>query len=193
MSSDEELVRQSRRGDRVAFQTLVEKYQKRVYAVAYGLLGNREDALDAAQEAFVKAHRSLGRFKGKSSFYTWLYRITVNAAIDLGRKRAQRDEIEFREELEPDEEKGRYPVAPASENPADRLMRKELGEVIEDAIGKLPPDQRTAVMLREIEGLSYKEIADVFMCSLGRVKSRLHEARQKLNAALEAKTELWID
>jgi RNA polymerase sigma-70 factor (ECF subfamily) len=190
MPSDEELVQQSRRGDRMAFQALVEKYERRVYAVAYGLLGNREDALDAVQEAFVKVHRSLDRFQGKSSFYTWLYRIAVNAAIDLGRKGSHRQEVEFREEIEPDEERGEYPVAPASEDPSERLMRKELGEIIEDAIGKLPSDQRTAIVLREIEGLSYKEIAGIMGCSEGTVMSRLHYGRKKLQEILGSRTDL---
>lgn len=185
MPSDEELIRRTRRGDRTAFQGLVEKYQRRIYAVAYGLLGNREDALDAAQEAFIKAYKSLDKFQGKSGFYTWLYRIATNAAIDLGRKESRRGEVEFREEIEADEEKGSYPVAPASENPADELMRKELGELIEDAIQKLPIEQRTAVVLREIEGLSYREIAKVMRCSQGTVMSRLHYGRKRLQELLE--------
>ena len=184
MSSDEELIKKIRRGDRTAFQVLVEKYQRRIYAVAYSLLGNREDALDVVQEAFIKAYRSLDRFKGKSSFYTWLYRITANTAIDYGRKESRRDEVEFREELEQDEEKGDYPVAPSSENPAEGLMRKELGELIEGAIRELPAEQRTAVALREIEGLSYKEIAKVMRCSEGTVMSRLHYGRKKLQELL---------
>lgn len=184
MTSDEELVKQVRQGDRAAFQALVEKYQRRMYAVAYGLLGNREDALDAVQDAFVKVYRSLNRFKGESSFYTWLYRITVNSAIDLGRKHGRREEVEFREEIEPDEEKGEFPVAPASENPAESLMQKETGELIERAIEQLPPDQRTAIVLREIEGLSYKEIARVMGCSEGTVMSRLHYGRKKLQEML---------
>jgi len=185
MSSDEELIRRTRRGDRTAFQELVEKYQQRIYAVAYGLLGNRENALDAVQEAFIKAYKSLDSFRGRSGFYTWLYRIATNAAIDLGRKESRRGEVSFREELEPDEEKGEYPVAPASENPADALMRKELGEQIEDAIQKLPPEQRTTIVLREIEGLSYREIAKVMKCSQGTVMSRLHYGRKRLQQLLE--------
>ena len=185
MSSDEEVIKQILHGDRAAFQDVVEKYQQRMYAVAYGLLGNREDALDAVQEAFVKAYGSLGRFKGESSLYTWLYRITVNAAVDLGRKKSRREEVEFREEIEPDEEKGTYPVAPASGNPAEQLMTKELGELIENALQELPTEQRTAIVLREIEGLSYKEIATVMRCSEGTVMSRLHYGRKKLQEVLE--------
>ncbi len=184
MPSDEELIEQIRRGERAAFQALVEKYQRRMYGVAYGVLGNREDALDAVQEAFVKAYRSLARFKGQASLYTWLYRITFNAAIDLARKAGRRDEVELREEIEPEEEKGEYPVAPSSESPSDQLMRKELGGLIDDAIQKLPPDQRTAIVLREVEGLSYKEIAKVMRCSEGTVMSRLHYGRKKLQELL---------
>ncbi|RJP73050.1 MAG: sigma-70 family RNA polymerase sigma factor [Candidatus Abyssobacteria bacterium SURF_17] len=184
MPSDEELVERIRQGEQAAFQTVVEKYQQRMYAVAYGLLGNREDALDTVQEAFVKAYRSLAKFKGESSLYTWLYRITVNAAIDLERKAGRREEVEFREEIEPDEEKGEYPAAPPSENPVEQLMRKELGGLIEDAIQKLPSEQRTAIVLREIEGLSYKEIAGIMKCSEGTVMSRLHYGRKKLQELL---------
>jgi RNA polymerase sigma-70 factor (ECF subfamily) len=184
MPSDEELIARTRRGDRAAFQGLVEKYQRRIYAVTYGLLGNREDALDAVQDAFIKAYNSLDKFKGRSGFYTWLYRIATNAAIDLGRKTSRRDEIEFREDIEADEEKGSYPVGPAPENPADDLMRKELGELIEDAIGQLPPEQRTAIVLRQIEGLSYREIAKVMKCSQGTVMSRLHYGRKRLQELL---------
>lgn len=184
MPPDEELVKQVRQGDRAAFRALVEKYQRRMYAVAYGLLGNREDALDAVQNAFIKMHRSLGKFKGEASFYTWLYRITVNSAIDLGRKQGRRDEVEFREELEPDEEKGEFPISPSTENPAEQVMRKELGEQIEEAIKQLPDEQRAAIVLREVEGLSYKEIARVMKCSEGTVMSRLHYGRKKLQEIL---------
>jgi RNA polymerase sigma-70 factor (ECF subfamily) len=185
MSSDEELVSESRNGRTTAFQELVEKYQRRMYAVAYGILGQREDSLDAVQEAFIKAYRSLNDFKGESSFYTWLYRITVNAAIDLARKAGRHEEIEFREEIDVDEEKGDYPVAPSSSNPAERLMRKELGELIEKAIRSLPVEQRASIVLREIEGLSYKEIADIMKCSEGTVMSRLHYGRKKMQELLE--------
>jgi RNA polymerase sigma-70 factor (ECF subfamily) len=184
MLSDEQLIERIRQGDATAFQALVEKYQKKLYAVAYGLLGNREDALDGVQEAFVKAYRSLDRFKGESSFYTWLYRITVNAAIDIGRKQGRRDEVEFLEEVEPEEEKGDYPVASAGKNPSEQLMRKELGDLIEDAIQQLPEEQRTAVVFREIEGLSYKEIAKLMRCSEGTVMSRIHYGRKKLQEIL---------
>jgi RNA polymerase sigma-70 factor (ECF subfamily) len=102
----------------------------------------------------------------------------------LGRKESRRGEVEFHEEIEPDEEKGNYPVSPASEDPADQLMRKELGGLIEDAIQKLPPEQRTAIVLREIEGLSYREIAKVMQCSQGTVMSRLHYGRKKLQELL---------
>ncbi|RJP18522.1 MAG: sigma-70 family RNA polymerase sigma factor [Candidatus Abyssobacteria bacterium SURF_5] len=185
MSSDEELIAETRGGNRASFQELVEKYQRRMYSVAYGILGNREDALDAVQEAFIKAYRSLPEFKGQSTFYTWLYRITVNAAIDLARKAQRHEEVEFREEIEVVEEKGDYPVAAQSENPSERLMRKELGELIEKAIALLPVEQRTAVVLREIEGLSYREIAGIMKCSEGTVMSRLHYGRKKLQELLE--------
>jgi len=185
MSSDEELIAQSREGERAAFQELVEKYQRRMYTVAYGILGNREDALDAVQEAFLKAYRSMRDFKGESSFYTWLYRITTNAAIDILRKSGRHEQVEFREEIDLEEEKGEFPVARSSSTPAEQLIQKELGEQIEGAILTLPVEQRTAILLREVEGLSYREIAEIMKCSEGTVMSRLYYGRKKLQELLK--------
>jgi RNA polymerase sigma-70 factor, ECF subfamily len=171
--SDPELVARTREGDREAFCLLVERYEGRAYAIAFGLVGHREDAREIVQEAFLKAFRTLGSFRGESSFYTWLYRIVVNLAIDLHR----------RERPVPLEQPDRL-ADPRQESPADETYRGELREAIRAAVDALPAEQRRIIVLRELEGLSYAEIAEVEQVPIGTVMSRLFYARRKLQAAL---------
>jgi RNA polymerase sigma-70 factor (ECF subfamily) len=171
--AEQELVSRARNGDRDAFRLLVERYEGRVYAIAYGLLGHREDAREVAQEAFLKAYRMLGSFRGDAGFYTWLYRIVVNLAIDLRR----------RDRPAPLEDPDRMRDA-RSEDPAGEAYRGELRAAIRTAIDGLPPEQRAVIVLRELEGLSYAEIAEVEQIPIGTVMSRLFYARRKLQAAL---------
>lgn len=171
--ADGELVAQARKGDAEAFRVLVERYQGRAYSIAYGVVGHREDALDIVQEAFLKAFRMLGGFRGESGFYTWFYRILVNLAID------------FRRKVRPVllEAPDRLGDARAS-NPVEEVHRGELRAAITAAIAALPPEQQAVIVLREIEGLSYAEIAEVEQVPIGTVMSRLFYARRKLQAAL---------
>jgi len=171
-------------GDQGAYQVLVQRYQSKVFAVAYGVLHNREDAREVAQEAFIKAYRNLPSFRRDSSFYTWIYRVTVNLGIDFQRKAYRKRETELDEtRITPDDahHTGPRPMA----TPGQSLERKELAERISAAIDMLPADQRTAVVLREIQGLSYKEIADAMGCAEGTVMSRLFYGRKKLQQILE--------
>lgn len=183
-ASDAALIAQAQGGDQAAFRTLVERYQHRLYAVAFGVLHHREDALDAVQETLIKMHRALDTFQSQSAFFTWLYRICMNAAIDLQRKRARRPTVEFDEALDPGDVVG-GPVVPNVPNPARALSTQELGERIEAAIAHLPEAQQRVVVLREIESLSYQEIADICECSIGTVMSRLHYGRKRLQQLLE--------
>lgn len=173
-ADDHELVQRTKLGDRSAFEILVRKYQDRAYSVAFQILGHHEDALDAAQEAFARAYVSIARFRGSAGFYTWLYRILVNLAIDQARARGKMNPVSLDDPQ----------TAPAQREPtADpgvRLESKELGQQITRGVASLPVHQRTALTLREIQGLSYREIAGVMNCSIGTVMSRLHAARQKL-------------
>lgn len=182
---DAALIQRCQAGDQAAFQVVVERYQQRLYAVAYGILHNREDALDAVQTTFIKMHRSLDGFKSQSGLYTWLYRICTNAAIDLHRKRARRPTVEFDEAVAHSPEAGADVVGRHhDDSPRRALANRELGERIREAIAQLPDGQREAIVLREIEGMSYKEIAEALDVSVGTVMSRLHYGRKRLQELL---------
>ena len=182
-AQDQVWVERAQAGDQEAFRHLVERYQRRVYAVAYGIVRNRDDAWDIAQEAFVKAYRNLTRFQGNSGFYTWLYRITYNLCIDNMRARSRRSfvEIDSSRMLQAAVAK----EAPMETHPAKTADRRELAEQIEKALNQLSEKHRAIIVLREIEGLSYEEIADVLKVSKGTVMSRLFHARRKLQDLLD--------
>lgn len=175
---DHELVLRTKRGDRSAFEILVSRYQDRAYNVAHQILRHHEDALDVAQEAFARAYVSIARFQGTAGFYTWLYRILVNLAIDQVRARGRGNPIAL-----DDPERG-MALSEMTPDPAASLENKELREQIVNAVAGLPADQRAALTLREIDGFSYQEIARIMNCSIGTVMSRLHAARQKLQQIL---------
>jgi RNA polymerase sigma-70 factor, ECF subfamily len=179
--TDLELVKQCQAGEMSAFQELVSRYHQKVYMVILGLLRNREDALEVAQETFFRAYRKISGFQGGSSFYTWLYRIAVNLSIDAQR-RQKRNPLDFRETmdgvLESQNEVARDPFAD--------LHDKELREKLNRAINDLTPEHKAVIVLRTIEGLSYKDIGEILGCSEGTVMSRLHYARKKLQDKLSA-------
>jgi len=178
---DLELVRRCRAGDIDSFQGLVEKYQRRIYLLIYGIVLDREQARDLAQEAFLKAYRSLKSFRGRSGFYTWLYRIAFNLALDEKRKRAGREIFEYDDTRQLDPARrpgGSFPL------PDRVLLGKELREALRRGLEELSPVQRTAIVLREWDGRSYGEIARIMKCSRGTVMSRLHYGREKLREAL---------
>jgi RNA polymerase sigma-70 factor (ECF subfamily) len=172
-------------GDQTAYKVLIERYQGRIYAVAFGLVQNPEDARDVTQEAFTKAYRSLPKFRRDSSFYTWLYRITANVGIDHQRRTSRK----LKRETELDEtrltpEQAHHTGPRPSATPGQNLERKQLAQRIRSAIDQLPPDQRNVIVLRELEGLSYKEIAETIGCAEGTVMSRLYYGRRKLQQIL---------
>jgi RNA polymerase sigma-70 factor (ECF subfamily) len=176
-NDDAALVAQARAGDYDAFETLVRKYRNDVYALSYHYVRNREEAWDLSQEVFVKAHRGLKRFRGDSSFKTWLLRITSNQCKDFFKKRRLRTVA--LESLE-----GHTDPPATSQRPDERLESRELGDAIQQALETLPQKHRNAIILREFQGLSYEAMADVMQCSLGTVMSRLHHARKKMQKAL---------
>ncbi len=188
-NADEDLalVRRVQQGDRTAFRLLFDKYHRRVYAVALGVVKNPSDANDVVQEAFVKVHRHLATFQGASSFYTWLYRITMNLAIDqLRRKKAAR-QVDFDEAIKQDDgTEDPANVAPilTGADPGKTQSRKELAAKIHDALALLPEIHRQAILLREVEGLNYEEIATIMKVPKGTIMSRLFHARRKMQSAL---------
>lgn len=181
---DHELVRAVLDGDATAYRGLVERYQGRIYSVCYGMVRNREDARDLAQEAFVKAFKNLSRFRFGASFYTWLCRIAMNVSIDHLRRQKVRRADEYDDGIASRDSAGVISLTHHKNNPGKDLERKRLHAKILEAMEELPDEQKQVIVLREIEGLAYKEIAEVMGIPEGTVMSRLYYARKKLQKAL---------
>src|SRR5262245_35539317 len=179
---ERDLIRRCLAGDVSAFEPLVERYRQRVWRLAYQVLGDREEAWDCTQEAFVRAFHSLPSFRGQSAFYTWLFRITVNVATDRQRARGAQARA-FGAERVPEEEWRRITPDPGA-GPDKAAVQSEQRERIRRALNALPPKARAIIMLSDVEGLSYREIADVLRCPIGTVMSRLHNARKRLKGLL---------
>lgn len=182
---DHELVRACLDGDATAYRGLVERYQGRIYNVIFGMVRNREDARDLTQDAFVKAYKNLSRFRFGSSFYTWICRIGMNVAIDHLRKQKVRRAQEFDDGIATKDQGGVISLAHHRGNPSKELERSRIHERILAALDQLPEQQRQVVVLREMEGLAYKEIAEVMDIPEGTVMSRLYYARKKLQESLK--------
>lgn len=179
------LVARSQAGDATAFDELVTRHRRRAFAMIFQLVRNEQDAWDIAQDGFFKAWKSIGRFRGQSAFYTWLYRILMNLAIDFLRRRQAGGATEFDDavglqQIEP----GSLTTPRSAPAPPEGLAGKEIRARIDEAIGRLSADHRAVIVMREIEGLDYQEIADTMGCSLGTVMSRLFYARKKMQTML---------
>lgn len=182
--SDLSLVRRVQRGDKGAFDALVLKYQHKVVKLVMRYMRNPVDAEDVAQEAFVKAYRALPQFRGDSAFYTWLYRIAINTAKNALVSR-DRSPIDYALDLQnPDESYEMHARLKDSETPEALVLTDEIRATVNSAIEALPEDLRTAIVLREIEGLSYEEIADAMECPVGTVRSRIFRAREAIDRRL---------
>lgn len=182
---DLHLVKKAKSGDKEAFRQIVVAYQEKIFLLARGLVSQKEDAQDIAQDVFVKAYRSLEYFKGESSFYTWLYRITINMVIDYRRKKSRKKETSYEDRIEPELNEDTELSFPINSSPQSLMLDRELAGKIQIALDSLPEDQRIVVVFREIEGLSYKEIADITNSSIGTVMSRLFYGRKKLQEILQ--------
>jgi RNA polymerase sigma-70 factor (ECF subfamily) len=193
---DQQLVERVQRGDKAAFDLLVSKYQRKIFRLLSRLIRDQAEVEDVAQEAFIKAYRALPNFRGDSAFYTWLYRIAINTAknhlVSQGRRAPTTTEADIEEaETFDDGEHLRDLNTPDS-----MLLTKQVGDAVNRAIDQLPEDLRTAIVLREIEGLSYEEIAESMNCPIGTVRSRIFRAReaiaQELKPVLDtAKDKRW--
>jgi len=188
LDEDRELVARVKAGDLAAFRSLFDKYQKRVYVICYGVVRHHEDALDIVQETFIKAHHALPYFRGDSNFYTWLYRIASNTCLDFLRKQKRRpkgEPLAEEQKLNTEEEEKKGVVLKSPDNPRKTVVERELGKEIDAAIQALPPDHRIIVILREVDQLSYEEIAKTLGVRVGTVMSRLFYARKKLQERLK--------
>jgi RNA polymerase sigma-70 factor (ECF subfamily) len=194
VADDLTLVKRVQAGDQRAFRTLVERYQRKVYAIAYGMLKDREDAMDVAQEAFVKVYKYLDHFKGDSSFYTWLYRIAVNICIDVIRKKGgtRGEDVEFDEQIAHDTAQAQIGALGSrlGTNPQKSALRRELAEKIQEALEQIPEKHRAILLLREVEGMSYEDLSRVLEIPKGTVMSRLFHARAKVQKILSEYLEL---
>lgn len=185
MHSDEELAERFTSGEVDSFRVLVERYKSRVYNIAYGIMRSRDEAEDLTQEVFIKVYRNLHHFKGKSRFYTWLYRIAVNVCLSAKRKRGQFSHIVSTSEF-PEVGTGRQKIELTDETYSPQKVSgdMELASQIQSAINSLPGVLEMTFILREFEDLSYRELARIFRCSSGTIKSRLARAREKLRQKL---------
>ncbi len=180
MERDEtELITRCQQGDQGALQEVFDQHHKKVYRVAYGVLRQREEALDIVQEVFIKLFRSIKNFKGESRFSTYLYRMAMNTAIDRLRKVGKPilSSLDGEDAIEP--------IENPEKRPDQIFLYKELEGKVNEALRKIPVDQRMALVLREVEGLSYQEIAETMGCSMGTIMSRLHYGRRRMQELLK--------
>ena len=178
------LVQRVQRGDKTAFDLLVRKYQHKVVKLVSRYMRDTADAEDVAQEAFIKAYRALPQFRGDSAFYTWLYRIAINTAKNAIVSR-DRSPVEFDLDMQNVEESNSMQLRLADpETPESLLQTEEIRSTVNQAIESLPEDLRTAIVLRELEGLSYEEIAAAMECPVGTVRSRIFRAREAIDKRL---------
>lgn len=178
------LVKRLQNGDQVAFRALFDRYNRRAFAVAMGVVKNPEDANDVVQDAFIKVHKHIGNFHGNSSFYTWLYRIVMNLAIDHVRK--ARKTTDFDDRIKRDDAAGDGTLLPRimDESPGKNVQRQELTTHIQAALAELPDYHRAVIVLREVEGMSYEEMAEALEVPKGTIMSRLFHARKKMQEML---------
>lgn len=194
---DEVLIEKSKNGDLDAFEQLVRRYEGKVYTIAYRFMGNHADALDLAQETFLRLYQALPGFRGESSFMTWLYRIAANACRDEIRRQQKHGFLSLDGVNSAGGEAAAVGCCSAGQSlgaaiisPEEAVERRELNEAIQECLNSLSPEHRMVLVMREIQGMSYEEIAGVMNCSLGTVKSRLNRARHSFKEKFHEKWEL---
>lgn len=187
-----ELIERCQKGDREAFNELVEQYQSHVINIAYGMLSDGEDAYDAAQETFVKIYRNIGGFKGKSSLSTWIYRIVANVCNDMLRKRQRSAVVVSMSGTVSDEDDREMDITDNAPTPEEMAELNEEQRAVRIAISELSADHREIITLSDIEQLSYEEISEILKCPIGTVKSRLNRARSALKKKLLKNRELFL-
>jgi RNA polymerase sigma-70 factor (ECF subfamily) len=192
-ADERQLIERSQQGDLEAFNVLVTVYQDRVYNLCARMLGSREAAEDATQETFVSAFRNVGRIRGEG-MRAWLLRIASNTCIDEIRRRQRQRQVSINAPVSDDAGSGRaFDIADPEAGPEEEALRGEAGEMLQAELMRLPEDQRLAILLCDVEGMSYDEIGRAMKCSVGTVKSRISRGREKLRAALQGRPELFGD
>lgn len=183
---DQALVERAVQGDQKAFRQLVERYQRKVYTIAFGVVRNPDTALDITQDAFVRVHKNLATFKGDSSFYTWIYRIVLNLCIDRKRRQARQAEVDYDDGISHGDGFTDGPTLASTgiDNPAQAAHRKELVEHMDRALATLSEEHKAILLMREVDGLSYEELAESLDIPKGTVMSRLFHARKNFQKSL---------
>lgn len=188
--SEKYLLKRSKDGDIQAFEQLIENYQTKVFNIALRIIGNYDDANDLAQEVFLRVYKSIKSFKGESSFSTWIYKITKNVCLDEIRKRRNKNVISLDEEIKLNSGEVTRQVESSDDTPDVALEKSEMKDLINKAISELSDEHRVVIVLRDIQGFSYEEIAKIIDCPEGTVKSRINRARKALKKILKSKREL---
>lgn len=191
MFADEKvLIRKSKEGDLESFERLIERYQKKVFNIAYKMIGNYDDASELAQEVFLRVFKSIKKFKEESLFSTWIFRITTNVCLDELRKRKNNKVIYLEEDIKCGDGEIKRQVVDDKPTPEMALENNELKKTLKEAINNLSEDYKIVIVMRDIQGFSYKEIAEIIKCPEGTVKSRINRARLMLKDELKFKMEL---
>ncbi len=185
------LLEKAKTGDVEAYEELVKSHYTIVYNIALRMLSNTHDASDLAQEVFIKIFKSIKNFEGKSSFKTWIYRITINLCYDEYKKKKHISIVSYDEQIENKNDDYGIQTKNEIKTPEKSLLDSEIKGVLNDAINKLPKNLKIVVVLRDIQGFSYEEIAQILKCPQGTVKSRINRAREHLRKELSGKTELF--
>jgi RNA polymerase sigma-70 factor (ECF subfamily) len=186
------LLERAKAGDVAAFEELIGAYQKKVFNLALRIIGNYDDASDLAQEAFVRIFKAISAFKEQSSFSTWVYRITTNVCLDEIRRRKNKKVVSIDEDIHVDDGEMKRQIVSSDPGPDEAAERSEVRRIVNDAINRLPEDQRVVITLRDLQGMSYEEIAKILDLPGGTVKSRINRARLALKNILTTDRELLI-
>ena len=188
------LLQKSKEGDTKAFEELISVYQKKILNMAYRMLGDKDDAEDAAQDVFIRVYKSLASFHAEAAFSTWLYKIATNVCLDILRRKKRQNTkgtVSIHQFSQEDEEY-EMPIADSAPTPYEEAQKSEARRALEEALLKLGPEQRAVIVLRDINGLSYEEIAEAQGCTLGTIKSRINRSRLMLRKLLEKDKELFL-
>jgi RNA polymerase sigma-70 factor (ECF subfamily) len=192
-TNERELVEQAKHGDIEAFEQLIIGCEKKVFNIAYRMIGNYDDANELAQEVFLKAFKSIKNFKGDSLFSTWIYKVTANVCLDEIRRRKNKVVISLDQDIELKEGEVKRQIPDTAPTPEMEAETNEIKNAVNESIQQLPDDYKSMIILRDIQGFSYDEISKIVNCPEGTVKSRINRARQALKKILQGKKELFDD
>lgn len=190
---EQTLVEKAKQGDVEAFETLIAEHQKRIYNIAFKMIGNQEDALDLSQEVLIKIFKNLHKFHGSAKFSTWVYRVATNTCLDEIKKRRKYTTYSIDERIQTEDGDLTADIPDTAPTPEASAVQKDVQKIIQEGIAKLGDEHKKVIILRDLHGFSYEYIAKILKCSEGTVKSRISRARKKLKKILSENMELFED